>query len=1394
MTCLAISADHTIIGAGHSGGSIFTWELASPARPFLALPSLPRSSLSDRRADGHVEGCAVLHIGFLGQRRTALVSADDHGMAFSHLASRGLGAVARTIRTTRILGRYPDTGSTPAARKPSSVLGFASLPLGNVERLTDDVGLTAVLTPYLLVIVSTTPIAQTQFKLSREKHLDPHSAMTGCLAWFPAVKLASPMAGGKASTSKSKLVYCWSTMLSVLDVEEIRPPQDEPDKQPSFNFTPRSQWKSEEAIVAVQWLSRSVLAALTISQRLIILEDHVMRLADSSDLNAKHIYHQDLYSNRLRSLVDKTEDGENAMHGVIPDAFHMSFKAYKGRLFLLGFGDVLMGVLSNWADRLQALLDRREYLTAIKLATMYYTGDTEKVTIGLLEDDDARQTMVGKKLLEIMSAALQYMFNDDSDDNEKDFEQSIQDLVEAMFRSCLTINERDFLFDTVYEYYSDASRQDTFLYTLEPYILDRDIDLVPPLIMKDLLIWYASHDLGPRLEDIICAVQPFTIDIDQVTTICKALELYDALAYVWSQALGDYITPLVELLKLIQAPGASATSVEAQQESARTAASKLFPFLAYTLTGRRYPDGAELSAYDAMKAKASVYGFLFSAGPVRWPTQGGKLALNRTNVQDELHYPYLQILLHFDTEDFLSMLNEAFEDSFLNGGNDQIIDGLSANELRVEAFGMVVNRQRITNILLEVMKTSDFSIQERIYLDIFVARNLSKFAQFILLPGSVIRHVLVELCQGGELDMEDECQLSVEYLLSVYHPTDMQDLIEAFTRAGFYRILKSVYKSNRQYPKWLETHFNDQGSRSTVFTAMAECLKSGFLNEKQTRDINDIIVQHAEDLAEIDTPRTVFCLQTFAPDLLKLVFDQYKDRPRLQYSFLEIVYEPALGRRDGAADRLADKHIELYVRLMCQYNPAHVADYVSLLKSGDLHLNNVLPAMEASGVIDAAVILLARGGLISTAMSRLIRHLSTLETAITGLLIAAYREEDAFDVHSTEEAVKDLLDSVNKYVKLGIWLCQGQAQASQQPVKPRQSRPPHEILEEDLAPEERLWLDFLDMVVGFSRDVTASVESSVASQGELVTGTVQTKAVDTLRLMVQQTFTALLASTSSVASTTRRSLKPRLSGSSRLTPQANPGTATSSSQKPRQAQPPNSHAFLRILRTLLTRLSTNTNSPASLPSLRAILSQIFSAYAFESSLLDLATGFLDKDVFLHIEEAETKRRRGWTPNNQGCEGCGRRVFGSGLGVGVWDDWKKRKDDNQGKWGNKWGVDVAGEVQDQDGRSDDQAVNKDVEAGVSGRRTPIAKEKGKGKSRATTPEPPLTSDSQDQRPPPQKANTQRLSRKGDAALVIFACGHAFHRSCLEKVLPENKAAADKAGGEDRYQCPVSHAGA
>ncbi|KAF2635354.1 hypothetical protein P280DRAFT_484728 [Massarina eburnea CBS 473.64] len=1321
VTALALSADHSTVAGGHATGHIFTWELARPARPFLHIPPLDRGTLDERRSDSHVSGVAILHIGFLGTRHTALVSADDGGMAFSHLATRGLGAIARTVKITRILGRYPlSNKSMERPRKPSSVLAFSPLPLGNVEQPTDDMGLTALLTPYLLVIVSTTPIAQTQHKASRPKDLAPHSTLSGCLAWFPAVKLKNPSSDPTKAVSKTKLVYCWSNILTILDVDCIVAAPTEREKPTELKFKPRSRWTCEEAIVAVQWLSRSVLGVLTISQRLLILEDNTLRMTDAFDLLQKHIYHADLLSQQLRPVIEQLNEDDTSLHGVVADAFYQSFRAYKGRLFLLGFNDVSIGTLSNWADRLMALMEDGDFISAIGLATTYYVGDADKLTVGLPDDNDARHTLVQEKLLEMISASLKYTFA--RDDNE-DTEKRLKDLASVCFTGLLSMKELDFLFEDVYDAFEEAASENVFFETLEPYVLEEEITAVPPNVLKDLITFYVSSGRASQLEEMICRLSTDTIDINQVTILCQQYNLYDALIYVWTSAIRDFVTPLVNILSLMTIVDFDADETE---NVYMASAMKIFPYLAYTFTGRVYPGGDSLDEEQAYSAKKDIYRFLFSGKNLVWPPGSGDTIMTRTDKGPEPPFPYLRLILEFDASSFMSVLNEAFEDSFLNGEQDGV-NGSQTNGTQ-RGSSLTPTRQYIINILLGIMTTENFGPGDIVYFYMFIARNLPKYPQHIMLPGTSLHQILVGLCNHPSDMIKEDCQLSVEYLLSIYHPPNVQSLVPLFEKAEFHRVLKSVYRGAQQYAKLLDTYLNDTEDRSAVFGCIGDCLRpSKGLTQKQVNEIKVVVVARAKDLVAVDAARAATTLNQYTPDLLKPVLDALENESDAQYHYLKALLEPEYatsGQSRTTSEGFPSGFIEQYVQLMCKYNSAHVADFVSLLQSGDLRLDPVLPALEKSGVIDAAVVLMARDGLVKDAMDRLVKHLGTLETALTGLVSAA---AETPDVANTEEAIRDLLGDIQKYVKVGIWLCQGQTRSMERPeenmVTHRKSTY-GEVCEDDLTLDELLWLDFVDTVVKLIENVstaTADLQSTLSAASPNHSQPIDTSKITmTLRSSVQQTFSALLASTT---------IPPKqIATTTYPTP-----TDAPSSRPPlvhRRTQPQTNPSFLRILRTFLTRAA---KTAPSLTHLRSVLAEIFSAYTFEETILSLANRFLDKEGFENVREVSELRQRGWRPRGQVCEGCRGRCWGPGAGRGVWEAWEKQESDK-----------------------------------VVKRREGIEEEnggKGKGKSA---------------RMEYADADEGQGGNGGVSALIVFACRHLWHKACLEKAGADGGDRQNSAG--------------
>lgn len=1347
ITAIALSADHTTVAGGHANGNIYTWEIARSARPFLHVQPLGEWRSEARKTDGHVPGVAIVHVGFLGTRHTALVSADDRGMAFSHLASRGMGVVARTVKSTRLLGRYPNgVAPTGRPRKPSSVLAFSPLPLGNAEQSTDSMGLVAMLTPYLLVIVSTTPVAQTQHKAARPKEVVAHGAMSAALAWFPAVKLNTKGSSSSEPASNTKLVYCWSNILTVLDVSEIKPSEPaEEAKPPSLSFRPRSRWKAEEAIVAVQWLGRSVLGVLTITQQLIILEDGTLRVTDSSDLLQKQIYHSDLFSSQLHALIEQLDEDDASMHGVVADAFYMSFRAYKGRLFVLGTNDVSIGTLSNWADRLLALMEEGDFIAAIQLATSYYNGDADKLTVSLPDDDSARQALVREKLLEMMSASMKYAFGRNQKASTGRMEKpQLEELAAACFVACISMDNPEFLFEDAYAWYEDGSSEGIFLETLEPYILDKQISSIPPVVVKGLISHYTSRGLDSRLEEMICHLDTATMDIDQITILCKQHNLYDALIYVWNQALGDYITPLIDLFELVKLQQGSTANEDGAADSIYSVnALKMFPYLSYIFTSRVYPTGNELPHQEASKAKAELYSFLFSGKTIIWPKRGGRPSLTKRKQALEPSFPYLRLILDFDAPSFLSTLNVAFEDSFLNSAPDRLVNsGPRWDAEEDQLFGMAVNRQYIVSILLEVITPADYPPEDTIYLDMFIARNIPKFPQFILLSGTSLHRVLVGLCNYPAKDIADDCQLSVEYLLSMYHPPDLETLAPMFTKARFYRVLKSIYKADKRYAQLLQTCFEDQENQEAVFECIGDCLRPRTgLNQRQLREVRSVLANHALDLVEIDTRAAASTIAEFAPDLHPTLLDALEENPSGQYAYLQTILEPELRTSDEAQQQPRGLHHELvekYVRLMCDYEPHHVNDYIERLKSGDLRLDEVLPVLESSGVIDAAVVLMAREGHVREGMDRLVKHLGTLEAALLGLLEGA---ANSSDVTETEKATEGLLDTLQKYSRVGIWLAQGQSKAAQKSNSfLKQPERPNPVTKQDLSADENLWLDLIDAIVRITRNVSAALVSSLNGSIDLdnppsdAPGTTDTsKIAVSLRTMVQQAFTALLTT-----STETRAVPTDASGLS----------------------------FLRILRAFLTRASL---SSPSLSDLRAVLAAIFSAYSYEESLLGLANRLLDKDLFVHVSEATTLRQRGWRPRGQVCEGCGRRVWGPGAGGNIWDEWHKRSEEDERRKEART-IESRGREMDRSQKSKGKAVAETDSGAVTSRRQRVY---------------------QDDR---TDGGVDTAGRKEEdlGPLIIFSCRHIFHRKCLEQLQREG---GDEEGrpshepGSPEFTCAV-----
>src|SRR5262249_52804351 len=84
VTALALSFDHTFVACGHATGHIQLFDIKNPQTPARSVPPTTLAAVSSGRKEGHIEGSRIVSLGFVAGRHTAIVSADEHGLAFYH--------------------------------------------------------------------------------------------------------------------------------------------------------------------------------------------------------------------------------------------------------------------------------------------------------------------------------------------------------------------------------------------------------------------------------------------------------------------------------------------------------------------------------------------------------------------------------------------------------------------------------------------------------------------------------------------------------------------------------------------------------------------------------------------------------------------------------------------------------------------------------------------------------------------------------------------------------------------------------------------------------------------------------------------------------------------------------------------------------------------------------------------------------------------------------------------------------------------------------------------------------------------------------------------------------------------------------------------------------------
>ncbi len=628
-------------------------------------------------------------------------------------------------------------------------------PLGPLEPLEEPLG---PLEPTLGLEAPLDP------SLGLEPPLDPRgppqASPPGCLSWFPYLS----QSGG---TSPARLAYATHNFVHILEMDPMPPSFDRvlaevKDKDRALPTLPIRRvclWRAPAAVSALQWLSASILCVFGRGTTI-------------------------LYYDGALTAVGQGR----AAPGAAP-------RALRDKLVVLGPQGVAMGALVNWADILAALLPLQP-LEALRLAARYYGGghDRAVVAAGLPRNAARRRQLVEPYLVDIMATQVALCERDDA---------------VALYLEVLAQLPQTAVLESVY-----AVAGERLFAPLEPHLLSGDIRVLPPAVLQGLVAHYVARGEGDVLTQILCVVDLGTLDVDATVQLCRRHGLVDALVYIYNVVLGDYETPLVELV--------------------RRRSPRVFPYIAYILTGRQYPT----SRAAAASARHAVATRLFAL-------EGGA-------------FPMLTRLLHQDSFAMLAALNEYFETPALNDD-------------------AALSRQYVVDALLDVF-AGEFSAADRCHLAIFVARNYPKYPQFIRLLESCIEGVISTLCANTSAELVAECELALQSLIGHYDPAFDAVLVAKLRAARFWDVLMGVYRAEGRHAKVVETWLEKGGSDLPV----AAAFEATRHHTAERIEVQRTVRAHFAELAAHNVAQLVAQCQRFDP-LLHLEVRQLDDATASEY-------------------------------------------------------------------------------------------------------------------------------------------------------------------------------------------------------------------------------------------------------------------------------------------------------------------------------------------------------------------------------------------------------------------------------------------------------------------------------------------------------------------------------
>ncbi|TVU33578.1 hypothetical protein EJB05_25403, partial [Eragrostis curvula] len=785
------------------------------------------------------------------------------------------------------------------------------------------------------------------------------------------------------------------------------------------------EWKIDSSAAGVAWLDDQMLVVLNLRGQLCLFSKDGSELRRTTFVPDGLVFddtilHHAYFSNKF---------GNPERH------FNNSVAVRGATVYILGPTFLTVSRLLPWKERIEALKRAGDWMGALDMAMRLYDGQTQGV-VDLPRTVDSIREAIMPYLVELLLSYISYVFeyisialsNHTGKGGEPDglieIDRSLLTQREEQYARvggvaveyCVHIGRNDILFDTVFSKFVAAQSGGIFLEVLEPYILKDMLGSLPPEIMQALVEHYSGKGWLQRVEQCILHMDISSLDFNQVVRLCREHGLYGALIYLFNQGLNDFRTPLEELLSVIQ---------NTNRKEAASTGYRMLVYLKYCFQGLAFPPGHGIIPQSRLQSvREELLHFLLEESKLLTSEvfKGFNASCGKC--------PKICYLLWMDTEATLEVLKYAFAQDSIEPRDDPYssIDALVSTYKDDTGAGNPVTQntmvQKVVDAIIDIVGLenevtrsvvtgtvdSEFWPSEKEFgyviefVSFFVSRKRAKSSK------RVVIHILTYLTSSYD-DTRTPTQKEKE-VLQLFSAVPQNDWNSDFVLnlcldAHFHQACGLIFTTRNQYLSALNSYMKDKEEPFHAFVFINKKLFE--LSGDEALSFRSTVVSRFPELVKLSR-ECAFVLVTdhFYDEIQQILAELHSDRNSL-FLFLKTAIEVHLsGKLDfkklsvrnsqtveldytstdlkGYLQRLSnlpkldqnpvsinDELVELYLELLCQYEPRSVLKFLETFDS--YRLERCLHLCLDYGVTDAAAFLQERVGDVGSALALVLEGL-----------------------------------------------------------------------------------------------------------------------------------------------------------------------------------------------------------------------------------------------------------------------------------------------------------------------------------------------------------------------------------------------------------------------------------